>query len=57
MSRRLFERTIDDAHRDRLAAELALREHFDGDRFDRVSRTQTLSVAPLRLNRRCTVGQ
>jgi hypothetical protein len=31
-------------HAERLAAAIALPEHFDGDRFDRVSRTHALSA-------------
>jgi hypothetical protein len=39
MRSRVFEHANDRAHRDRLAAALALAEDFDGDRFDRVSGT------------------
>jgi hypothetical protein len=39
MRAQLFERTIDHGHADRLAAAPALPEDFDGDRFDRISRT------------------
>ena len=44
MRSQLVQRTIDHRDADRLAAALALPEHFDGDRFDRVSRTHALSV-------------
>jgi len=39
MSSQLFERTIDHAHRDWLAAALGLLEDFDSDPLGRVSRT------------------
>jgi hypothetical protein len=39
------------AHADRLCAALALPEHFDRDRFDRISSTHALSLAPNRTAR------
>jgi len=39
MSSQLLEDTLDHAHADELMTRLGLPEHFDGDRFDRVSRT------------------
>src|SRR5262245_58698133 len=44
MRPQLIQRTIDHRHADRLAAALALEEHFDGDRFDRIRRTHALSA-------------
>jgi hypothetical protein len=49
MPLQLFQRTIDQAHRDELPAALGFPEHFDGDRFDRISRTHAINVAPNRL--------
>jgi hypothetical protein len=56
MPLQLFQRTIDQAHRDELPAALGLPEHFDGDRFNRVSRThgcQCRSAAAQSLSPAC----
>jgi len=42
MSSQLLEDTLDHAHADELMTRLSLPEHFDGDRFDRVSRRTNL---------------
>jgi hypothetical protein len=39
MPPQLLDRTSDHAHADELSAALCLPEHFDGDRFNRISRT------------------
>ena len=39
MRPQLLDRTIDQRHADELSAALGLPEHFDGDRFNRISRT------------------
>jgi hypothetical protein len=45
----LMQRTLDRRHGDLAAAGRALPTHFDGDRFNRVSRTHAAQSAPNRL--------
>jgi hypothetical protein len=42
MPQQLIQRAVDDRHADRLTAALTLPEHFDGDSFDRISRTHSV---------------
>jgi len=48
MPPQLIKHTIDHRHTHRLTGALALADHFDGDGFDRISRTHGASVAPNR---------